>query len=46
MEVNSLYFDDPPAPPGEPGLPFDGLWDYEGKQILCLCTATEVTFGI
>lgn len=31
MEVNSLFFDDPPAPPGEPGKPFDGLWDYEGE---------------
>uniref|UniRef100_A0A8D0H3M7 Uncharacterized protein n=1 Tax=Sphenodon punctatus TaxID=8508 RepID=A0A8D0H3M7_SPHPU len=29
MEVSSLFFDDPPAPPGEPGKPFDGLWDYE-----------------
>lgn len=31
MEVNSLFFDDPPAPPGEPGKPFDGLWNYEGE---------------
>lgn len=31
MEVNSLFFDDPPAPPGEPGKPFDQLWDYEGE---------------
>lgn len=31
MEVHAPFFNDPPAPPGEPGKPFGGLWDYEGK---------------
>ncbi|ETE69092.1 hypothetical protein L345_05116 [Ophiophagus hannah] len=29
MELNAPFFNDPPAPPGEPGKPFNGLWDYE-----------------
>ncbi|XP_069098240.1 UPF0462 protein C4orf33 homolog isoform X2 [Pleurodeles waltl] len=29
MEVSAPFFDDPHAPPGEPGKPFNGLWDYE-----------------
>ncbi|KYO47353.1 UPF0462 protein C4orf33 homolog [Alligator mississippiensis] len=41
MEVNSLYFDDPPAPPGEPGLPFDGLWDYEVVEAFFLNSKTK-----
>ncbi|KAL7981976.1 hypothetical protein Chor_001033 [Crotalus horridus] len=32
MELNAPFFNDPPAPPGEPGKPFDGLWDYEGTH--------------
>ncbi|KAJ6668799.1 hypothetical protein lerEdw1_012283 [Lerista edwardsae] len=41
MEVNSLFFDDPPAPPGEPGKPFDGLWDYEVVESFFLNSATS-----
>ncbi|NXP38621.1 CD033 protein, partial [Leiothrix lutea] len=33
MEVQAPFFNDPPAPPGEPGKPFGGLWDYEGLQV-------------
>lgn len=31
MEVNAPFFNDPPAPLGEPGKPCSRLWDYEGK---------------
>nr|XP_034968499.1 UPF0462 protein C4orf33 homolog isoform X1 [Zootoca vivipara] len=41
MEVNSLFFDDPPAPPGEPGKPFDGLWDYDVAESFFLNSATR-----
>ncbi|XP_054845463.1 UPF0462 protein C4orf33 homolog [Eublepharis macularius] len=41
MEVNSLFFDDPPAPPGEPGKPFDGLWDYEVVESFFLNSTTS-----
>lgn len=30
MEVFGPFFNDPAAPPVEPGLSFPGLWDYEG----------------
>ncbi|KAF4011881.1 hypothetical protein G4228_004168 [Cervus hanglu yarkandensis] len=29
MEVSAPFFSDPPAPLGEPGKPFNQLWDYE-----------------
>ncbi|KAM4674173.1 UPF0462 protein C4orf33 homolog isoform 2-T2 [Amazona ochrocephala] len=29
MEVSAPFFNDPPAPLGEPGKPFGRLWDYE-----------------
>ncbi|XP_077983894.1 UPF0462 protein C4orf33 homolog [Glandiceps talaboti] len=29
MEVAAPFFNDPPAPKGEPGKPFPQLWDYE-----------------
>lgn len=32
MVVNAPFFNDPPAPLGEPGKPFRNLWDYEGKR--------------
>lgn len=32
MEVSAPFFNDPPAPLGEPGKPFSRLWDYEGKH--------------
>ncbi|XP_015261416.1 PREDICTED: UPF0462 protein C4orf33 homolog [Gekko japonicus] len=41
MEVSSLFFDDPPAPSGEPGKPFDGLWDYEVVESFFLNSATN-----
>ncbi|XP_061440252.1 UPF0462 protein C4orf33 homolog isoform X1 [Rhineura floridana] len=41
MEVNSLFFDDPPAPSGEPGKPFDGLWDFEVAESFFLNSATR-----
>ncbi|MEQ2218887.1 hypothetical protein XENOCAPTIV_009519 [Xenoophorus captivus] len=45
MEVSGPFFNDPAAPPGEPGIAFPGLWNYEGKRKLlsfavtcnCLC---------
>jgi len=40
MEVNAPFFNDPPAPLGEPGKPFSSLWDYEGK---CNCSATNIS---
>lgn len=30
MEVSGPFFNNPVAPPGPPGQPFPGLWDYEG----------------
>uniref|UniRef100_A0A8C8SXD2 Uncharacterized protein n=1 Tax=Pelusios castaneus TaxID=367368 RepID=A0A8C8SXD2_9SAUR len=44
MHVNSLFFDDPPAPPGEPGKSFDGLWNYEGKKYIYLCMVMVIAF--
>ncbi|XP_029448482.1 UPF0462 protein C4orf33 homolog [Rhinatrema bivittatum] len=41
MEVNAPFFDDPPAPPGEPGKPFDKLWDYEVVEAFFLNDRTE-----
>uniref|UniRef100_A0A674JDT9 UPF0462 protein C4orf33 homolog n=1 Tax=Terrapene triunguis TaxID=2587831 RepID=A0A674JDT9_9SAUR len=41
MEVNSLFFDDPSAPSGEPGKPFDGLWDYEVVESFFLNSETK-----
>lgn len=29
MEINAPFFDDPAAPDGERGKPFNKLWDYE-----------------
>uniref|UniRef100_A0A8C3XPY3 Uncharacterized protein n=1 Tax=Chelydra serpentina TaxID=8475 RepID=A0A8C3XPY3_CHESE len=43
MEVNSLFFDDPSAPSGEPGKPFDGLWDYEGEKYLSIYLSIYVS---
>uniref|UniRef100_A0A8C0GV98 Uncharacterized protein n=1 Tax=Chelonoidis abingdonii TaxID=106734 RepID=A0A8C0GV98_CHEAB len=41
MEVNSLFFDDLSAPSGEPGKPFDGLWDYEVVESFFLNSETK-----
>lgn len=31
FRVNAPFFNDPGNPGGEPGQPFQNLWDYEGK---------------
>ena len=31
MKASGPFFNDPKAPNGPPGLPFPGLWDYEGE---------------
>lgn len=31
LEVMAPLFNDPPAPAGASGEPFNGLWDYEGE---------------
>ncbi|KAG8505395.1 UPF0462 protein C4orf33 [Galemys pyrenaicus] len=36
LEVCAPFFNDPPAPAGEPGQPFNGLWDYEGEGGRCI----------
>ncbi|XP_015479306.1 UPF0462 protein C4orf33 homolog isoform X1 [Parus major] len=41
MEVRAPFFNDPPAPPGEPGKPFGGLWDYEVVEAFFLNDRTE-----
>ncbi|KAM5191502.1 UPF0462 protein C4orf33 homolog [Mantella aurantiaca] len=40
MEVNALFFNDPSAPSGEPGKPFNGLWDYEVVESFFLNSQT------
>uniref|UniRef100_A0A8D0H7E4 Chromosome 4 open reading frame 33 n=1 Tax=Sphenodon punctatus TaxID=8508 RepID=A0A8D0H7E4_SPHPU len=41
MEVGAPFFNDPPAPPGQPGKPFNGLWDYEVVEAFFLSDETE-----
>ncbi|XP_068961471.1 UPF0462 protein C4orf33 homolog isoform X2 [Petaurus breviceps papuanus] len=41
MEVKAPFFNDPPAPPGEPGKPFEGLWDYEVVEAFFLNDKTQ-----
>uniref|UniRef100_A0A8C6VEK6 Chromosome 4 open reading frame 33 n=1 Tax=Naja naja TaxID=35670 RepID=A0A8C6VEK6_NAJNA len=41
MELNAPFFNDPPAPPGEPGKPFNGLWDYEVVEAFFLNYQTQ-----
>lgn len=31
IRVDAPFFNDPGNPGGEPGQPFNGLWDYEGN---------------
>lgn len=31
IEIDAPFFNDPPKPNGPPGLPFQGLWEYEGN---------------
>ncbi|XP_067153830.1 UPF0462 protein C4orf33 homolog isoform X1 [Apteryx mantelli] len=41
MEVSAPFFNDPPAPLGEPGKPFSRLWDYEVVETFFLSDRTE-----
>ncbi|XP_064918169.1 UPF0462 protein C4orf33 homolog isoform X2 [Columba livia] len=41
MEVNAPFFNDPPAPLGEPGKPCSRLWDYEVVEAFFLSDRTE-----
>ena len=31
VEIDAPFFNNPPKPNGPPGLPFQGLWEYEGN---------------
>ncbi|XP_076430155.1 UPF0462 protein C4orf33 homolog [Peromyscus maniculatus bairdii] len=41
LEVCAPFFNDPPAPPGEPGMPFSELWNYEVVEAFFLNDTTE-----
>ncbi|MCJ8750299.1 hypothetical protein PDJAM_G00261090 [Pangasius djambal] len=41
MEVCAPFFNDPAAPPGPPGQPFPGLWDYEVVESFFLNSSSE-----
>uniref|UniRef100_A0A8C0XG34 Uncharacterized protein n=1 Tax=Castor canadensis TaxID=51338 RepID=A0A8C0XG34_CASCN len=41
MEVSAPFFNDPPAPLGEPGKPFNELWDYEVVEAFFLNDVAE-----
>uniref|UniRef100_A0A452QXY1 Chromosome 4 open reading frame 33 n=1 Tax=Ursus americanus TaxID=9643 RepID=A0A452QXY1_URSAM len=41
MKVSAPFFNDPPAPLGEPGKPFNELWDYEVVEAFFLNDITE-----
>ncbi|XP_043917605.1 UPF0462 protein C4orf33 homolog isoform X2 [Protopterus annectens] len=41
MQVDAPFFDDPSAPPGEPGKPFDGLWEFEVVEAFFLNDTTQ-----
>nr|XP_031321963.1 UPF0462 protein C4orf33 homolog isoform X2 [Camelus dromedarius] len=41
MEISAPFFNDPPAPLGEPGKPFNELWDYEVVEAFFLNDITE-----
>ena len=32
VDIQAPFFNDPGAPDGQAGLPFQQLWDYEGEQ--------------
>ncbi|XP_069834705.1 UPF0462 protein C4orf33 homolog isoform X3 [Dendropsophus ebraccatus] len=40
MDVYAPFFDDPAAPPGKPGEPFNGLWDFEVVESFFLNSET------
>lgn len=41
MEVSGPFFNDPAAPPGEPGIAFPGLWNYEVVESFFLDSTKE-----
>lgn len=41
MEVSAPFFNDPPAPLGEPGKPYNELWDYKVVETFFLNDITE-----
>ncbi|XP_012996220.1 UPF0462 protein C4orf33 homolog isoform X2 [Cavia porcellus] len=41
MEVCAPFFNDPQAPPGEPGKPFNELWNHEVVEAFFLNDVTE-----
>ncbi|XP_053713517.1 UPF0462 protein C4orf33 homolog isoform X2 [Synchiropus splendidus] len=41
MQVFAPFFNDPEAPPGQPGQPFPGLWDYEVVESFFLDSTKE-----
>ncbi|XP_007523241.2 UPF0462 protein C4orf33 homolog [Erinaceus europaeus] len=41
LEVSAPLFNDPAAPPGEPGQPFKQLWDYEVVEAFFLNAESE-----
>uniref|UniRef100_F6ZYV0 Chromosome 4 open reading frame 33 n=1 Tax=Monodelphis domestica TaxID=13616 RepID=F6ZYV0_MONDO len=41
MEVKAPFFNDPSAPPGEAGKPFEGLWHYEVVEAFFLNDRTK-----
>ena len=41
ITVNAPFFNDPKNPGGQPGQPFDGLWEYEGNY-----STTFISFTI
>ncbi|XP_054204871.1 UPF0462 protein C4orf33 isoform X3 [Homo sapiens] len=41
MDISAPFFRDPPAPLGEPGKPFNELWDYEVVEAFFLNDITE-----
>lgn len=41
VEVSAPFFNDPPAPLGEPGKPYNELWNYEVVEAFFLNDITE-----
>ncbi|XP_045112447.1 pollen-specific leucine-rich repeat extensin-like protein 1 isoform X2 [Portunus trituberculatus] len=41
FNITAPFFNDPPAPPGTPGQPFYGLWDYEVVEAFFLNNANQ-----
>ncbi|KAM4834168.1 UPF0462 protein C4orf33 homolog isoform 1-T3 [Thomomys bottae] len=41
MQISAPLFNDPPAPLGKPGIPFNELWNYEVVEAFFLNDVTE-----